>query len=235
MKIFAVGFFLFSSICQLKAQSDNATPEEKKVLGKAIPLIIQTLDQFNSDDWELVQDYYGNDVMVNQKPDVPLDINQNFEREYRVKYNSGRYDSIIKPIFENVNDAIAKGDLTKAQELGKENKKYSSFTVDVYINRKIASINPDESGTIRTKVKSVDYCYHTNKDQYDNVTNSYFLLFGNWKTAKNGQYGLHYSFTRPHKTPYIENIVIIIKGADDYIQLLLKNVDWSLIQNALTP
>ena len=237
MKIyrFLLLLLLFISTKILNAQVANATAAEKKVLDKAIPLIIQTLDQFNNGDWELTQDFYGGDILVNQKPDVPLDINQNFEREYRVKYNSYRYNTLLKPTQDKIKEALDKGDMNQVQKLSGENRKYMSFTVDVYINRKIAAITPGETGTILTQVKGTDLCYHTNKDQYENETNTYFLLFGNWKNAKNGQYGLHYTFVHPTKTPYIENIVIILKGADDYIQHLLKTVDWSPLQNALTP
>jgi hypothetical protein len=232
---FLLLLLLLMSTKSLDAQVANATAAEKKVLDKAVPLIIQTLDQFNNGDWELTQDFYGGDISVNQKPDVPMDINQNFEREYRVKNNSDRYNTLVKPAQDKMKEALDRGDVSQVQKLSGENRKYMSFTVDVYINRKIATITPGEKGTIPTQVKGIDLCYHTNKDQYENETNTYFLLFGNWKTAKNGQYGLHYAFIHPAKTPYIENIVIILKGADDYLQHLLKTVDWSLMQNALTP
>jgi hypothetical protein len=235
MKICLTFLSLLFSTLMLPAQIDQATPGEKQALDKAIPIIVHTLDQFNSDDWEITQDFYSGDVLVNQKPDVPLDINQNFEREYRIKYNSERYNTLLKPLQDKIMEAVNQGDLNKAQALGKENKRFISFTVDVYINRRISNVNPNDKETVKLDVKGVDFCYHTGKDQYDNDISSYLLLFGNWKTAKYGEYGLHYHFIHPPKTPYIENIEIIIKGADDYIVQLLKTVNWSEMQNALSP
>jgi hypothetical protein len=47
--------------------------------------------------------------------------------------------------------------------------------------------------------------------------------------------GLALPFGHPDNTPYIENIVVHLWGADDRIQELLKTVHWSEVNAALAP
>jgi hypothetical protein len=65
---------------------------------------------------------------------------------------------------------------------------------------------------------------------------AYVLVFGNWQTAKwdagNKWYRFH--FAHPQNTPYIENIVIQIFGADDRIKKLLKTIDWNMANEGMT-
>jgi hypothetical protein len=134
---------------------------------------------------------------------------------------------------DKINAARQQNDYLTILELGKQNKALSVLTVYAYVNRNNAGVTGD--GATRINVNGVPYAYHTNQDNYGNTASSYWLLFGNWSSAKPGQYGLNFHFTYPNKTPYIENIVIIIFGADDRIQELLKTVNWSEVQNGLTP
>ncbi len=205
----------------------------KKVLDKAVSAIVYTLDQFNSNDWDKINDYYNNDISLNEKPNDPIDINCNFERQYRVRNNSDRYNDKIRPLVEKIKAATQQTDYQTALDVGKQYKALSNFTVYAYINRNNASVT--DTGVTRITVNGVPLAYHTNQGYYDNFTNSYWLLFGNWTTAKPGQYGLNFHFNHPNKTPYIENIVIISEGADDRIKELLKTVNWSEVQNGLTP
>jgi len=216
--------------CVVKAQLRDPSPEEKKALDKVVPVIEDILDHFNSNDWDKAQDYYNNDIAVNPNPDVPLDINCNFEREYKVKMNSDRYNSLIKPLVDKIMDASQKGDYQTTLSLGKQNELLSRFTVDVYINRKIAEVTGKRSKKIT--VNGVPYAYHLDEDS--NTPARYCLLFGNWATARPNEYGLGFHFIHPHKTPFIENVAFIIQGADDRVQQLLKTINWSEVQNALT-
>jgi hypothetical protein len=222
---------LFAS--SANAQLRDPTPSEKPVLDKAVTVIVKTLDQFNSDDWDKEQDFYSGEIAVNGHADVPMDIDNNFERQYHVRRNSDRYNALIKPIEEKIATAMQQSDYATVQKLGKQNKAVSWLTVDVYINRRTANVFlTNHTKTSRLNVNGIPYAYKTKGD--DGET-EYSLLFGNWETAQSGEYGLSYHFKHPHVTPYIENIVFILHGADDRIQQLLKTVSWADVQNALTP
>jgi hypothetical protein len=85
MKTLATLFFLivFSAA---QAQLRDPTTQEKTALDKISVALISTLDQFNSDDWDKINDYYS-PLSVNPNPGVPIDIDNNFERQYRVRLN----------------------------------------------------------------------------------------------------------------------------------------------------
>jgi len=226
---------LFSLLLGLNANAQlrNPTPAEKAALDKAVTSIENILDQFNSDDWDKEQDYYTGEIAINGHADVPMDIDNNFERQYHVKMNSDRYNTLIKPIEDKITAAMQQSDFATVQQLGKQNKALSWLTVDVYINRHTANVYPgNHAKTTKLNVTGIPYAYKTKGDGGEI---EYSLLFGNWETAQNGEYGLNYHFKRPHVTPYIENIVFIVHGADDRIQQLFKKVAWADIQNALTP
>jgi len=225
-------FFLLLSL-SASAQLRDATPAEKVVLDKAVSAIENILDQFNSDDWDKQQDYYSSEIAVNGHADVPMDIDNNFERQYQVRMNSDRYNTLIKPIEEKITAAMQQSNYATVQQLGKQNKALRWLTVDVYINRHTANVFPaNHAKTTKLNLRGAPYAYKTKNDDGEN---EYSLLFGNWETAQNGEYGLNYRFKRPHVSPYIENIVFIIHGADDRIQQLLNTVSWADMQKALTP
>ncbi len=233
MKIFACTLIiLLSATLRLSAQLRDPNPEEKKVLDKAASFIVAALDQFNSNDWEKTNDYYTGELLVNEKPYVPIDINCNFEREYQVRLNSDRYNNKLKMLVDKINEATASQDYPTALQVGKQYRALSQLSVYAYINYSRAEVT--ESGVTRLDVPGVPYAYHTGHGHYGNFTTSYWLLFGNWAAARHDQDGLGFHFTHQRQTPYIENVVIIIQGADDRIAELLKTVDWSQMQHALT-
>jgi hypothetical protein len=230
----ALVLFLVGNIAAQSRRDPN--PAEKAVLDKAVNIIENTLNQFNNNDWGKEQDYYDGDILIAQAYNSPLQINTNFERHYRVLLNSDRYNNLLKPIEDKVNDAMQKGDYKRVQELGDQSKALSSLTVDVYVNYFVAGIFPGKPGNVKLDVKGPFLSYKTNQDQYSNKDiHGYWLLYGNWPTVQNGPYGLTFKFKRPPSSPYIENIAIIITGAEDRIQELLKTADWTQLQAALTP
>ena len=127
---------------------------------------------------------------------------------------------------------MQKGNIQEAQAIGKQIKALSWLTVDVYINRNTATFDLQDKETVKMAVKNIPAAYKFRNDQNDG--SACWLLFGNWATARHTEDGLNFKFTHAKVTPYIENIAIVIHGADDRIQELLKTIDWSQMQNALT-
>jgi hypothetical protein len=127
------------------------------------------------------------------------------------------------------------GSYKDAEALGKQVKSINKIIVDVYINRQNTHINEPGSAGTKISVGGVPVCYKINTSHDGIKENTYWLLFGNWQSSAVGRYGLAYHFVHPPKTPFIENITVVIAGADDRIQELLKTIDWHPLQSALTP
>jgi hypothetical protein len=142
---------------------------------------------------------------------------------------------LIKPLQEKIEDAMQKGDNELALSVGKQFRALSEITVYAYVNRYDLNFNPHSGKVVPMQVKGVPYSYKVSQDQYGNKANGYWLLFGNWATAKAGEDIQYYHFIHPKKTPYVENVAVLVFGADDRIKELLSSVDWAAIQKALTP
>jgi hypothetical protein len=175
--------------------------------------------------------------MVGISSDVPIDIDQNFEREYNVSQNSERFKTLIKPIYDRINQLMQKQPVpyNSITTLGAKAKALSNVTVYVYINRSSLDVHPDPKSD--PKIEGVAFV-HKSPGEYFNSEKgySYYLGFGNWTAAKwDTELGwLHFNFRHPKHTPYIENIVVIFFGANDRVQELLNKVDWKILNDALT-
>lgn len=238
IKARALIYFLFSScsFITIHAQSvEEPSPAQTKVLDKAIPIIIKVLDQFNSSDWELSSDFYNGDPLVSIHPNVPIDIDQNFEREYKAAENSERFNRLIKPMYNRINEMMQQQPIPydSVTALGDKVKAMSNVTVYVYINRTALNIVPNAKTDL--KIPGVAIAQKAPGEYFKSDKRySYWLCFGNWQTAKAGENGFTFKFKHPNDTPFIENIVVIFFGADDRVQELLNKIDWKVLNDALT-
>ncbi|MGN6194819.1 MAG: hypothetical protein ACTHOB_07765 [Ginsengibacter sp.] len=229
-------YFIFCScsINILYAQSvEKPNAAQKKVLDKAIPVIIKVLDQFNGSDWQVSNDYYT-EPGVTINPGVPLDIDQNFEREYTVSENSERFRSLIKPLYDRINKMMGQQPMPtdSVLALGDKLKALSNVTVYVYINRREVDFYPNPKDEL--KIPGVAFAQKVPGEYFKSDKGySYYLCFGNWQPPK-GKENMSFKFKHPDNTPYIENIVVIFFGADDRVQELLRKIDWSVLNDALT-
>ena len=107
-KVLVLTSVLLLAGSSLRAQLRAPSPDEKKALDKAVTAIVHTLDQFNSDNWEKLQDYYNGEIAVNGSASVPIDIDNNFERQYNVAARSGRYTTLIQPLNDKADRCHAK-------------------------------------------------------------------------------------------------------------------------------
>src|SRR5205823_2788222 len=81
------------------------TPAEQQVLQKYENVINKTLDQFQSADWDENVDYSVNDdVAVAPDSGRPLDVDEMFQRTYRVRNGSERWNRIIAPAMAKMQD-----------------------------------------------------------------------------------------------------------------------------------
>jgi len=74
------------------------TAAEKLVLEKYESVINKTLDQFQSSDWDENVDYSVNeDVAVGTNAGRPLDVDELFQRTYRVRNGSEPWNQVVGP------------------------------------------------------------------------------------------------------------------------------------------
>jgi hypothetical protein len=251
--VFLSLLFIVNSILAQSLREPNAV--EKKVLDKAVPVIVGVLDKCNDDNWNLEQNWYDDNplVPVNYNEKGPIDINQNFERDYEVNLDSKRFNDIIKPVYDKsqaLTDKVVA--LVKESEKNpqKNNKSESDLLKDSLkvVNNKLdelselhvfAYINDHSVKGRPVKDLSVPGASMVTKFNGGHLSldyfKSYYIAFGNWKSAKwsSDLKAYFYKFKDTPK-PTVQNIVIIMTGAQDRMKELMHKINWSVLNKALT-
>jgi hypothetical protein len=209
------------------------TPAEQQVLKKYEGVINKTLDQFQSDDWDENVDYAINeDVVVGMDTGRPLDVDEMFQRTYRVRNGSERWNQVVGPQMAKLQE---EPDMSKKMAIGQALQALNSVEVEVHFNSAVSIDAPPPGGKSYIQVPGTAMAYHATANPYTHGA-AYVLLFGNWQglkySAEHNAYQFH--FAHPQNTPFIENIVIQIYGADDRIQELLKKIDWNAVNEGVT-
>lgn len=254
--IFVLSLHLFTiSILAQTVRKPNAA--EKKVFDKAIPVIVSVLNKFGNDDWTLDQDWYNDDPLVptDYNDKGPIGIDQNFERDYVVNQDSKRFNEIIMPIYkksqvleDKVVARVKKYESHPSAKSEKENGKkdplmdslnavnnkleeLNELHVYAYINNLYVKGKPVKGlnipgAAIITKLNSGHFA--------PDFFKSYYIAIGNWQNAKwsTGEKAYYYKFKNTPK-PSIQNIVIIMTGAQDRMNELIHKINWSVLNKAL--
>jgi len=206
--------------------------QEKAILTHYRQVINKVLDQFRSDDWEETVDYeIGDDVSVSSDPDVPLDVNEMFQRSYVVRRGSALYQKEIAPFEAKLASTTDPYEMAK---IAKQRKMWN-FSVEVHFNRLNVGVDPPPASNADLHVPGTAQAYRIKPYKFEKGT-SVVLLFGNWKAAtwdaSNGWE--HYKFKHAAHQPAIENIEIQLDGSPDRIDQLLHSVNWPTVNDALT-
>jgi len=209
------------------------TAAEKQVLLKYENAINKILDQFQSDDWDENVDYaISDDVVVATDAGHPLDVDQMFQRTYRVRNNSERWNRLVAPQMTKMQE---EPDMSKKMAIGQSLQALTAVEVEVHFNWPDSVDAPPAGSKSYFQVPGAAMAYHATANPYTHGA-AYVLLFGNWQglkySADHNAYQFH--FAHPQNTPFIENIVIQIYGADDRIQELLKKIDWNTVNTGMT-
>lgn len=211
----------------------NPTPEELKAINRYKLHMNKVLDQFRNPAWTEKIDFGLSQPMINPNSDRPLDLTEIFQRTYDAKKTSARYKTMIVPM------------IAKAQKLTDPTEKQLGMAhvedlmhvqVRVVCNVLVSTLHP---GPVKKNAVNVPGAVSAYRDENNpfGYGASYTLLFGSKKAARwdeNAGY-YYYHFVHEHDSPNIENIEIRIFGADDRIKQLLRTVDWSEVNKALTP
>lgn len=209
------------------------TPEEQKAIERYRLHMNKVLDQLRGPEWTEKIDFTLTDTMVNPHSDRPMDITEVFQRTYDARTTSARYKTLIVPMvrkMEKEKDPSAK-QLLKAQI-----EDLMHVQIRVVTNVLVSTLHPGPVKQNAVKVPGAISAYKDENNPYGYGA-AYTLIFGNAKSARwdeNAGY-YYYHFVHPSDSPFIENIEIRIYGADDRIKQLLRKVDWTEVNRALTP
>jgi hypothetical protein len=208
------------------------TTAEKQVLEKYEGVINKILDQFQSDDWdENVDHAVSEDASVAPNRGRPLDVDEMFQRTYRVRNGSDRWNRVVGPQMAKLQE---EPDMARKMAIGQALQALNAVEVEVHFNSAVSIDAPPPGSKTYIQVPGTAMAYHATTNPF-NHGSAYVLLFGNWQGAKwdadNTAYPFH--FAHPQNTPFIENVVIQIYGADDRIQELLKKIDWNVVNTGL--
>lgn len=233
------------------AQSRRApTAAETKVLAQLIATMTPIFDRFADEDWRVKDNDFPAEpsrFSISIHALVPMDDCFGGARTWRVAEGSPRFNTRLKPLIDRAqtltDSLVAKykagqdtpADAKALEALHQQIKSLSDVTMDVCANRpnvEAAALHSSQPsvvpGVIAHKVDG-DACG-------DATVSCYLLVYGDWKTARLNAPDKLYDFhwVHPAASPYIENVVIRLYGADDRIQEMLKAVDWTRVNEALT-
>ncbi len=230
--LYGLGFVLLASSLAVAVLRPPTAPE-KQVLEKYEGVINKILDQFQSDDWDENVDYsVDQDATVSTNTGRPLDINEMFQRTYRVRNGSERWNHVVGPQMAKLEE---EPDMSKKMAIGQALQALTAVEVEVHFNSAVSIDAPPPGSKSYIQVPGTAMAYHATTNPF-NHGSAYVLLFGNWQGTKwdagNNAYPFH--FTHPQNTPFIENVVIQIYGADDRIQELLKKIEWNTVNAGMT-
>jgi hypothetical protein len=224
----------------------DPTADEAKVLARFFGAIASVTAGFADDNWQVSGGTLPDDPShetIAAHARVPLDDCFGGDRTWTVREDSERYNSRVKPLYDRVkaladglvakyqSGQTASGDKQEIDRVRQQIKNTSEVTMDVCANSpnvEATALTPNAPsllpGVAAHKV-SADVCG-------GGTTPCYVLAFGDWKSARasNGRYDFH--FVHPAGSPYLENVVIRLQGADDRIQEMLK-ADWGRVSAAL--
>lgn len=231
--------------CELYAQSDRTpTPAERAAIDRVVHAVMPVVQAFANDNWELEDGGPDEpeDYVVQKHPDVVMGVAPFSDLKFSVKQGSTLWDTQVKPLLEKIeNPANTPHNEKEAEAYDKllaEFQNLSTITIEIHVNQKNINVNPVKGGKGDLKIPGCYFSYRTATDPNDSQTTNYVLAFGNWKNAKLKYYSnapsYEFSFMHAKGSPFIENIVIIMKGNEKHIQETLKEVDWTKINKGLT-
>lgn len=232
-------------VATVHGQSAHAlTPAERVVVGKFVGVLEPLLDRFGNENWKKTSDFYTDldHTTASIHPSVPIDLHENFERTYKVPEDSPRFQTLMMPLVERLQklDVMDAANAPTFKRLSDRFHALQEVTVHVQANRWGLQADWAQVGTPSLPIAGPAIAHDvTGNDCGDDREKCYVMAFGNWGNAIRHGTGkgasLQFKFANPPDTPHIENAVIYVRGADDRIQELFKTLDWTKINDGLSP
>lgn len=230
------------------AQSDRApTLTEKTAIDKVVQTVMPIVKTFADNNWTLTDGGADNpeDYSVQQYPDVTMGVAPFSEMQFSMNQGTVLWNTEVKPIWDKIEhpDKVPTNNEEAAayDKLTEEYQHLSEVSIEVHVNQKNIDVKPVKGNKEDLKIPGCYFSYKLDKDPitHQDLTGEYVLVFGNWKTVKLKYYSnmpvYEFSFTHSKGSPFVENIVIILKGNNNRIKEILQKTDWSAINKGLTP
>jgi hypothetical protein len=237
---------LASAVVAAGQSRREPTADEAKVLTRFIGAVASVAGPFADENWEVTGGTFPEDPShetISIRARVPLDDCIGGDRTWKVRNGSPRFNARLKPLYERaqtLTDGLvakyqagkdASADTKEIERVHQQIKSANEVTMDVCGNSPniepaaLARDTPSLLQGVAAHKVTPDVCG-------DAATTCYVLVYGDWQTARTSgeRYGFH--FVHPAASPYLENIVIRLHGADDRLQEMLK-ADWTRVGAAL--
>ncbi len=216
------------------------TPAERQALDRISGAINKVFDQFNSPDWTLDEDRSHDDLMVNGSDSGrPLDVNSDFHRGYVVNDDSERAQKLLMPFVKEAQAADAAGDTDKELAIGQKVADLRFLSMEAHVNLSVLDV-PADANPHAADVRGAALVYKLDEDACKWADDSrgpcWVLAFGDWQHAThvNGDEALSFHFTHKDLTPFVETVVIHMRGAEDRIKEMLQKADRPALVAGLT-
>jgi hypothetical protein len=220
------------------AELRDPTPAERQALDRIAGAIDKVFDEFNSPNWTLDEDRSHDELLVNGSDSGrPLDVNSDFHRSYSTAHGSPREQTLLMPLEKQVEAAQASGDTNTMLALGDKMENLGSVSLEAHINTTVLEA-PADANPHAADVRGAALAYKLDEDACawndDSRGPCWVLAFGDWQHATRDGDMLNYHYQHKNLTPYVENVVIRMRGAEDRVEEMLQKADWPALVNGLT-
>jgi hypothetical protein len=214
----------------------DPTPAERLVLMKPFDAMNAVILPFlKTHDLELDP----SSAAFNENSSVPIKgvIGGAFEWNCIVKQNSDRFNVHLKPMMERIEQLTQSGRYEEVKPLRQEMNRWSHLNIGLELNSEALDSGAEPGRNMELSIAGVAKGFVVADDNGAPVeSNRYILAFGNWQAAKHdaATSADRFHFVHQPQTPFVENMVITISGAEDLIKELLEKTDWIKIAGSLT-
>lgn len=224
----------------------NPNTQEKIALNKVVKAIIPVLKPFADGNWTLEDGGADapEDYSVAINPTEPISSAPFTDMRFTMNQETGLWNAEIKPLLDKIQDPknTPANETSEAayNNLTDEYEKMSEVIIEVHINEAKINVKPDQGNKNDLKIPGSYFSFKPVKDPItqQELKHQYVLVFGNWEGAKldnrSGISFYDFAFKHPKGSPYIENIVIILKGNNKRIEEMLHKIDWYPVNKGLT-
>jgi hypothetical protein len=237
---------LVSTMVAAAQSRRDPTVDEAKVLTRFYSAITSVIGPFADENWEVSGGTLPEDAShesISVRPRVPLDDCIGGDRAWTVRNGSPRFNARLKPLYDRAQTlagallakyqagADATADKNEIDRVHQQIKSEREVTMNVCGNSpnvEAAALAPGAPSLlpgVAAHKLTPDACG-------DSATACYVLVYGDWQSARASGARYDFHFAHPAASPYLENIVIRLHGADDRVQEMLK-ADWARVGAAL--
>jgi hypothetical protein len=208
------------------------TPAEQKALTKYVDTMNKVLDQVKSPDWHETVDSTIENPTVSTFGDRPMDVDQLLQRTYEVPKDSKRYQTLVLP---RLKKNAAEKDISKKQLEAARIDDLLHLQVQVHFNMLVVPMITGPDPKVDPRIPGTIFVHKDPNNPFSHGV-AYVLFFSRGKRGRWEEVNDVYRNFFVHKpdTPFIENVEVRIFGSEDRIKELLRKIDWTQVNNAMT-